>query len=350
MTKRNLLIIHQEQFGYHSDTYYYCKYLSNIRVTYICWDYGRKRIQLPKVKVIYISRKGNLVLRNARFIFKTLTEIKQDYDYHFIKYFRGCSLVKLLSGKHNFILDIRSGAVFKRRISRITYNTLMKSEIKAFTHISIISENLARKLGLPPNKHILPLGADQLSSGDKSFSTLYLLYVGTLYNRNIHETIMGFSAFHRSYRGTIQMHYTIVGSGFGNEEKELENLVKTENLERVVSIKGYVPHDELKPYFDRHNIGIAYVPMTPYFHVQPPTKTFEYLLSGMPVIATNTLENRAVINNKNGVLISDTQESFYKGLVHIYKNRDSYDSADIRSRSMQYTWKIYCGSFGSAFD
>jgi glycosyltransferase involved in cell wall biosynthesis len=78
--------------------------------------------------------------------------------------------------------------------------------------------------------------------------------------------------------------------------------------------------------------------MTDYYDVQPVTKTFEYLLSGMPVIATNTSENRKVINQGNGVLIGDTAEDFYTGLKTILKNRLFFDSVKIRNNSMEYTW------------
>lgn len=41
--------------------------------------------------------------------------------------------------------------------------------------------------------------------------------------------------------------------------------------------------------------------MTEYYDSQPPTKTFEYALSGLYVLATKTRENEKVITNDNGV-------------------------------------------------
>ena len=68
-TALKLLIIAQHQFGYHSDTYYYCKHLDRrFRISYICWDYGQKKLHLEGVRVVYISRQGNLLTRNLRFI------------------------------------------------------------------------------------------------------------------------------------------------------------------------------------------------------------------------------------------------------------------------------------------
>ena len=134
------------------------------------------------------------------------------------------------------------------------------------------------------------------------------------------------------------MTYTIIGSGFTTEEDQLKAIVKFEKVGESVQIVGQIPHDELKPFFDSHNIGISYIPKTDYFDVQPPTKTFEYLLSGMAVIATDTSENKAVINYNNGILINDTSEDFYQGLVMIFTNQKIYNSDNIRLNSMQYKW------------
>ena len=79
--------------------------------------------------------------------------------------------------------------------------------------------------------------------------------------------------------------------------------------------------------------------MTPYFDCQPPTKTFEYLLSGMPVIATATYENSLVVNDGNGVLINDTADSFCEGLEKLANNRVVYNSEKILTTCKQYTWE-----------
>jgi len=91
----------------------------------------------------------------------------------------------------------------------------------------------------------------------------------------------------------------------------------------------------------KHNVGVSYVPITPYFDVQPPTKTFEYLLAGMPVIATRTKENEKVINEYNGVLIDDTPEDFRNGLALLYEriSANKFTSSRIIESSESYTWE-----------
>jgi len=337
--KKKLLIINQAQFGYHTDSYYWTKYLQDLfEITYICWDYNHKKIELNDINIIYISRNGNIAVRNLRFIFYVLKELKNGYLFHIIKYFRGCSILKILNLSKKILFDIRTGSVNKKKINRFVYDFLIKTEAKFFKYVSVISKSLAQKLGLSKKAYILPLGADIISDSNKIFNSINLLYVGTLSNRNIEQTIKGFSRFYHEYKDIIRISYTIIGSGYNNEEDDLKELIRSENLSDSVILTGRIPHNKLKTYFDECNIGVSYIPVTDYFDVQPPTKTFEYLLSGMPVIATNIQENIAVVNKEDGVLINDDSLSFYHGLKKSYENKKQYQSETIRQQSLKYTW------------
>jgi len=340
MGKNRLLIVAQNQFGYHIDTYYYCKHLqTSFNINYICWDYDLKRIKMDGIKVIYVPRRGNIAQRNLRFLFRVIKELKKKYHFYIIKYFRGCSLLKILFYKHPFLLDVRTSSIKKNKSTRTLYNLTLKSEVKLFKHVSVISRSLAQKLNLVKPIYILPLGAEILSKTPKTFTSMKLLYVGTLENRNIDHTLIGFSKFFHRYKNKIDMTYSIIGGSYNNLENDLKELAKKEKIHRVVEILGPIAHDKIQPYFDDHNLGVSYIPQTEYFDTQPPTKTFEYLLSGMPVIATNTSENKAIITAENGILIEDTANDFYQGLVRFYENKEHYHSTQIRTASLPYTWK-----------
>ena len=78
--------------------------------------------------------------------------------------------------------------------------------------------------------------------------------------------------------------------------------------------------------------------MTEYYQHQPPTKLYEYLLSGMAVIATKTHSNELVVNKENGILVDDTAISVCHGLSLLIKNFYRYNSAEIVSQSQKYHW------------
>jgi len=339
--RKKLLILNRAQFGYHIDTFHYCKYLrGHFDVTYLGWDYDKPYIELDGVKVNYVSRDSSKIKRYINFISKCVQQCKTHQDVVFIVYFPLCFIVKLLVRNNTYVVDIRSGFLVRNSIVLSFMNKLLSWEARLFKNITIISSSLANKLGLNKrNINIVPLGADIISTKCKSFKELKLLYVGTFHLRNIEQTILGFAKFYREYNTQINLNYLIIGSGYNQEEKACEALIKKEGLEKVITLVGPAYHEDLKTYFDCQNVGVSFIPRTPYFDCQPSTKTFEYLLSGMPVIATATHENTLVVNDSNGVLINNTADSFCEGLRKIANNLDAYNSDDIRSASESYKWE-----------
>jgi glycosyltransferase involved in cell wall biosynthesis len=338
---KKMLIINPAQFGYHTPTYYYCKYLKDYySITYVGWDQNLQRINMPGVEIHYVPWQGKTLIRSFRFLAMASILIKDKPEIIFMKYFKVISLaLRLMNPSYCYVLDIRTGSVKAHPIKRMLHDMRLKSEAKFFKNITVISQSLAEKLNLSSKAHILPLGGDIISDANKTFDKMNLLYVGTLSRRNMELTIHGLKKFCAEFGAKIPVTYTIIGSGPNNEEHQLRDLVDYYGLSDIVSIKGRIPPDQLKPFFDTHNIGISYIPLTDYFDVQPPTKTFEYLLSGMPVIATSTSENAKVINSENGVLIGDSINDFFDGLIKVYHKKNMFNSEEIRKASSSYTWE-----------
>ncbi len=342
--KKRILIINKTQFGYHTSIYKYCQYLKDdFEITHICFENIGAKINSKSVDIHYVNYSGSFVKRGFRFInFSRQLILKNNFDIIFIVYFQSASLLKLSLPPRKFVLEIQTGAIGSTSVKRKMYNTLLKLESKFFKNITIGSESLRNKLKLNIKKsHILPVGADPFCSNIKSFDKFNLLYVGTLNSRNIYETIKGLSLF-ISKINKIDISYDIVGDGFVENELMLKRLIKKENLSKIVKFHGRVKHKELKPFFENCNIGVSYIPITDYFNCQPPTKTFEYINSGMVCIATNIDTNKNLICYENGVLCDDTPESFAKGLMDIYKNKGVYNSKTIKATLDMFTWKNIC--------
>jgi len=342
MRSRRLLIINRTQFGYHTDTYYYCKYLKNdFQITYLCWNQNFPIVDESGINVIYIKRARNVFSNYFIFlsnVIKRLKEFSTKVDVVFLKYFQFCFVIKVIKKQKNIILDIRTGPVKKFLLHRIIRFLLLKFELIFFDKISIISESLAKKLNIiNKNPYIIPLGANSLTNKIANFDKIKLIYVGTFKNRNIHETVQGLA----KYLNTLDCNKTVVsyyliGTGPEKDIKKIKLSIEHNNLKEIVKLTGYVSHDKLGYYLENSNVGVSYIPMTSYFDYQPPTKTFEYLLSGMPVLATKTFENQKVINENNGVLIFDNADSFYNGLVEISKK--IFNSNEIKVRSQNFSW------------
>lgn len=341
ISKPKLLTICRYSFGYQIDGYHWCKYLRDeFDVHYVCLEdrFDRPVILLDGVSVTYVSAKKNTYLRGLRYILHLIQEVRSDYDLCLVQYFPGCACLRLANPKAVIGLDFRSGAISAFLPKRWFFNILLRLESTLFLHKSILSKTLEQRLRLK-NSYLIPLGAEIISSTTKSFKKMHLVYVGTLQNRKIDKTVIGFSQFYKEYKDKVDLCYTIIGDGPGNEEFFLRELARKRGLSKVVNLTGYVQYTKLKKYFDVCNIGVSFIPMTTYYDTQPSTKTYEYLLSGMAVIATETSENRRIINGTNGVLISDNATAFANGLEELFKRRYEFISDEIRKPMMQYTWE-----------
>lgn len=338
--KPTIIILATEQYGYYTDAIYYVKYLSEkFKIVYISWDNGIQKCENSQLDIVYVSRKGGpfRVFRYIREIFKHTTSINTIIFIKHIKFIS--SITRILFPKNKVILDIRSSNISTNAVRRFLGNYILKSEASHFKYITIINESLAEKLNIKSNYKIIPIGAEKLSSSQKTFVEMNLLYIGTLYNRHLEKVISGFAIFYNEYKDKCPLRLTIIGTGKTNEISILNREVEKLKLSNVIEVLGWISHKDLKPYLDAHNFGISWIPLTSYYDIQPATKTFEYLFSGLPVLATKTSANMHIINPANGVLTGDTSNDCYQGLVELYNNRSEYNSDKIRATVLTHSWQ-----------
>lgn len=341
--KDNIIIVTWQQFGYHTDTFQYCKYLeNNAKITFICFDEGLKYINNNRISIKYIklfnSKLINRVLIFSAVIFYT---IKLNSQIVFIKYFKGCSFLTWFLKNYNLVLDIRTATVIKDLELRKKYDSLITKESKSFKNITVISEGVAKRLNID-NFKLLPLGGktfNKLEDRQVFFDKLDMIYVGTFDNRKIEDTIKGVIKLSERY-GKEKFNYTIIGFASDRNEEEKIKILVDKNKFKNINLLGRVDNDKLGDYFKNCNIGISYIPITDYFNYQPPTKTYEYLFNGLYTIATSTYENKKIINNFNGILIEDNESSFIEGVEKLINNVDIKITTKEIAKSVEgYSWE-----------
>lgn len=339
--KKKVLILAHDQFGYSVTKFKHCQYASDFfDITYIGWDYGLPRLTLPYVEVKYVSRNSNLLMRNLKLLYTFHKEIQKGYDVVFLNYVRGSALVRLFNFRSVFIIYVDTLGVMPNKVKRWIYNFTLRIELSFFDNIAIISKGIAKKIWLT-DYFILPLGGNCFSSKPKSFQQLSLLYVGTLSNRNILDCVKGFHLFIKkdNYIESTKPSFTIVGDSPFGELEEIKNYVVRNNLKKYIHTPGFVSSDKLNPFYDRANIGVSYVPITSYYQYQPPTKTFEYLISGLPVIATATEANKEILSPKVSELIKDDPASFYNAIKKMQERKKEFNNEWIRKEYSKHTWE-----------
>ncbi|NDP22040.1 MAG: glycosyltransferase family 4 protein [Paludibacter sp.] len=340
--KKKILISITSQFGYHTDTYMYCKYLdkSKYEVHYIGFDAGHKRRELEGVNIHYIPVAYNKLKRYWIYL-STINKLirLENFDLLFLVDCQGSLLIRLSNLFRKTIMDVRTGDVRLGTKPFSVFNLKIKLSSLFFKRVSVISCSLSKLLNLTEEKcHILPLGAEEMLLPTKSFEKLQLFYIGTLQGRNITETINGLSVFLKRNKD-VQIEYHIVGFGSKEVETELLDSIDHFQLKDIVTFHGRKNHDEVAFLFEKCNIGVVYIPIVGGYTCQPTTKLYEYLLAGMPVIATRTLENELALQNIAGELIEDNAESFAQGLESLLKRKDSLNSEEIKQIYKENTWK-----------
>lgn len=336
-TKTRLIIVSPRQYGYQTDYLKYAEYLvPYYNVVFLCLDQGEKRFENGNISLKYTCAQ-NKKIAYLLFFLKTYFYIMTHKGIVMSTNFKGCRYLKELIPWRKMAINIRTVSIDKDDEKSAKQNIQILEDAKYFDRIIMISEGGARQLRLPLEKtSIVSLGADVISHTNKMFDSLRMLYVGTLNNRDIIKTVIGFHQYLEK-SGDTNAIYDIVGNG--EEFSQIKEYVETEKLEKRIILHGQKKYDELKPFFDKCNVGVAFVPITPMYDYQPPTKTFEYLNSGLFCIATDTTANRNVITATNGCLIQDTANDFCSAIQLFMHKRQFVSSSQIRKTGRPYLWK-----------
>lgn len=338
--KERLVVINKTQFGKNTDSYKWCEYLSqHYAVTYIGFDMGYEKTRCKRVNVRYIPCTRGKWLRSLLFMTYTLGFLLFFRGKILIVWFQGCELYKRLLPFRHMILNVRSLSITRDKWSRQKKDEKIYQAARLFDQVTVISNEMRSKFssrGLETD--VFPITADVISETDKTFDTLRLLYLGVLSGRDLKKTLWGLQMFVNKYPDR-PISYTIVGGEQDNTYREIERLIIELGLSQKVRMHKEVSYIEVKHYLDEANIGVSFIPQTEYYDCQPPTKTFEYILSGLFCLATNTKGHRIIIDEKNGYLHEASAQGFLEALEYVYQHRENMQSSVIRSTLLHNTWK-----------
>lgn len=337
---KKVLIVAPYQFGELSDCYYWAKYatLEGIKVTYIGYRYKNRVLRERKcegVTVIGVPHVSNRLLLGFMFFWSIIWNmIRHNIKNVIICRFPHCEIVPRIFPKRNIILDVRTLSVNPDIEVRKREDAQLRNIKQNFKTCSVISTGVSERIG--GTNEILPLGAESFSLKAKDFSELKLFYIGGFTGRNLHVFLEGLWLAKEKYG--IEFQFDLVGGGTREVEAQLQEIVRSKNL-RNVRFHGFLNHDDAKHFFDECNVGVCFVPVTDYYQHQPPTKLYEYLLSGMATISTNTFSNEEAMNVSNGIVIRDTVDDVCEGLYKLYQNRMIYNSQQIVADAQYCTWQ-----------
>jgi glycosyltransferase involved in cell wall biosynthesis len=185
-----------------------------------------------------------------------------------------------------------------------------------------------------PNKLSLPQKAI-----DKNRDVLEVIYIGTVSEDRGRDIMLeGLSI---SLKKGAKIKLTIIGAS-SEEIRYCVNKARILDISDELSIKGKISGQEIPKALNLADLGISIWRDQVHRRFNPPTKLFEYLASGLPVIASNIKSHSHYIRNwYNGIIFDYNSESLGSCLFTIYSRR--HELSTLRQNALksgkQYLWK-----------
>ena len=303
-------------------------------------------------KIMFIGRgkprkKFKGLFDQFLFTFKAINKIKKmNADLIIIHSYRMNFFYPIFIDNNKLVMMTFIPAANRSKFKRVLWDNYRKISYFKYKRFLLLTESVIKPFGLQNKKtYFAKWGSNPISVNAKKFDCIRMLYLGTLSGRDIHKTIYGLKKYLNTNPEIEVERYDIIGTGHKEYVDLIKKAIIETELSNIVYLHGYLNDKEIIPYFDKANVGIAYLPNTPYYTNNICTKVFEYPLSGIPTIAVATNENKKIINDINGVLIEDNEHSFAQGLHLIAQRFANYSSEDIiktmETESIPYQIKHY---------
>lgn len=343
MTNSKILIVGLNQLP-HRYLYNQCEYLADrFDITVISPYEGLEKKASSRFKTVYLDmgvpNSGIKLLKKLQTfsrIFRIISGVRRHardnvYDLVYVWDQTWAFAIKLFLGpKYKFVMQMFAPGVTPSRARNKLHDLQVAFNVCFFRHMFMGSERLMQVFNVPPAKaYVTGVGIEAIEYQDRVFESLDLVYLGALSNRYVHESVEGFARFYQSNQGRIPMSYKIIGGGVPEAVQKVKASIAAAGPEVPVQYLGRLDDADLISVFRTSNIGVVYNRVTPYYTNNTSTKLYEYLLSGLPVIAVKNNSLLGVVTPANGVLIEDSPAGFEQGLRTILANLGSFNSQAI---------------------
>jgi glycosyltransferase involved in cell wall biosynthesis len=136
--------------------------------------------------------------------------------------------------------------------------------------------------------------------------------------------------------------FKLVIIGWGVLEKEMKNIIDENDLQEKVKLYGFVPQENLLSFTKAADVGLNLLePFNLSKAMASPNKLFEYIHAGIPVICSDTFENRRVLEKYDvGILTENSLESLLNCIRHFADHlKIDEKKKDIPKARELYSWE-----------
>ncbi len=124
---------------------------------------------------------------------------------------------------------------------------------------------------------------------------------------------------------------------FWSWEKELKR-VSWEYLNKHIFFLWKQNHKKIPDYINSSDILVSYVPKVDYFEFQPPTKLIEYLACNKPVLVTNTIAQKEIMNWLEYMICKDDFDSLVGRINYLFENINIIKEDNYKILIKDYLW------------
>ena len=195
-----------------------------------------------------------------------------------------------------------------------------------------------------PSERIENYPLIKLSDSFKKDQQKYIIYLGGMSKiRGIIELIKAFAIVIRKYPDwRLRLVGEITPEYFAIEVKKLISDLK---IEKNIKLVGWVPYEKKEKYSSKASIGVVtYLPYANHMSCLP-NKLFDYMLVSLPVVTSNFLLYREIVeDNKCGITVDPTNtEEISKAIRYLIEHPDEAKKMGENGKKAvmeKYNWGI----------
>jgi glycosyltransferase involved in cell wall biosynthesis len=165
-----------------------------------------------------------------------------------------------------------------------------------------------------------------------------LVYVGSVHQDRGRDVMLQAIAISNAYKKIA--HLTIVGAS-DEQANDCHKIIQHLGIVNSVSIHGRVPGQMIPDFMRDADAGLCLWEDLPWYRYNPPTKLFEYLVAGLPVLASNIRTHTQYVQNGiNGFVFEYDSLSLAQMIQHFWSCRSEIAAMKLRSinSSESYLW------------
>ncbi len=252
--------------------------------------------------------------------------------------------VKTFYQSHNFYLDT-SLQPDQKKINQKKFHKYEKKYLPKLDGLFTLNnpqKNLYQNyIGIPV--HAVIPGLQKIYPQQDNFTQKKIVYTGSLQMKK------GVDVLLRSFAKVDDKDARLILIG-GRHEREIlpvKQLAANLGISNQIEITGWLSFDDVQKKLQKATVGI--IPLKNTFYNQyltAPSKLFDYIAHGIPVIASDLPAIRDIDRKVDSIIFKAPENipQLTAEIEHILKNRDRYLSFTEKSHALaqHYLWKI-CG-------